>query len=56
MQCRSLFSDKQCVRIQETPDEIPEGETPYNLTAFAYDDLVDTVRPGDRIEITGIFR
>jgi DNA replication licensing factor MCM4 len=52
----SLFSDKQCVRIQETPDETPEGETPCHLMAFAYDDLVDMVRPGDRIEVTGIFR
>jgi DNA replication licensing factor MCM4 len=22
---RSLFSDKQLIRLQETPDEIPEG-------------------------------
>lgn len=42
---RSVYSDKQSIRIQETPDEVPEGETPFNLTAFAYDDLVDTVRP-----------
>eukprot|EP01034_Spumella_vulgaris_P029541 gene29539-36607_t len=51
-----LFTDKQMIRLQETPDEIPEGETPYTITLFAFDDLVDTVRPGDRIEITGIFR
>ena len=25
---RCLFMDKQMVRLQETPDEIPEGETP----------------------------
>ena len=53
---RSLFSDKQLIRIQETPDEIPEGETPCTLTCFAYDDLVDTVRPGDRVIITGVYR
>lgn len=41
---------------QETPDEIPEGETPTSLTLFAYDDLTDAVRPGDRIEVTGILR
>lgn len=41
------------IRLQETPDEIPEGETPYTLTIMAYDDLVDTVRPGDRIEVRG---
>ncbi len=53
---RSLFSDKQLIRLQETPDEVPEGETPFTVSLFAYDDLVDTVRPGDRIEITGIFK
>lgn len=53
---RCIFTDKQLVRLQETPDEVPEGETPYTVTLFAFDDLVDTVRPGDRVEITGIFR
>ena len=32
------------------------GETPHTVTVIAFDDLVDTVRPGDRIEVTGIFR
>lgn len=53
---RCVFTDKQMIRLQETPDEIPEGETPHTVTIFAFDDLVDTVRPGDRIEVTGIFR
>jgi DNA replicative helicase MCM subunit Mcm2 (Cdc46/Mcm family) len=50
------FTDKQLIRLQETPDEIPAGETPYTLTLFAYDDLVDSVRPGDRVIVTGIYR
>jgi DNA replication licensing factor MCM4 len=53
---RSLFADKQMVRIQETPNEVPAGETPASIVLFAYDDLVDAVRPGDRVEITGVFR
>lgn len=52
---RCLFTDKQLIRLQETPDEVPEGETPYTTSLFAYDDLVDTVRPGDRVEVTGVF-
>lgn len=48
---RCLFSDKQLVRVQETPDEIPEGETPQTVTIFAFDDLVDKVRPGNTILI-----
>lgn len=53
---RCLFMDKQMIRLQETPDEIPEGETPQAITLFGFQDLVDAVRPGDRVEVTGIFR
>lgn len=53
---RCTFADKQLIRLQETPDEVPEGETPHTITIFAFDELVDTVRPGDRIAVTGILR
>uniref|UniRef100_K3WYG0 DNA replication licensing factor MCM4 n=1 Tax=Globisporangium ultimum (strain ATCC 200006 / CBS 805.95 / DAOM BR144) TaxID=431595 RepID=K3WYG0_GLOUD len=53
---RCSFTDKQMVKMQETPDAIPEGETPYTVMLFAFDDLVDDVRPGDKVEVTGIYR
>eukprot|EP00605_Chrysophyceae_sp_TOSAG23-4_P001780 GSChrysophyteH1.ASY1.ANO1.1969.1 assembled CDS len=53
---RCSFTDKQMIRLQEMSDEVPEGETPYTVTLFAFDDLVDSVRPGDRLEVTGCFR
>ncbi|GLE09705.1 hypothetical protein PINS_up021520 [Pythium insidiosum] len=53
---RCVFTDKQLVKMQETPDAIPEGETPYTVMLFAFDDLVDDVRPGDKVEVTGIYR
>jgi DNA replication licensing factor MCM4 len=43
-------------RAAEIVDAIPEGETPHTVILFNYDDLVDVARPGDRVEITGIFR
>lgn len=52
----SNFSDRQLLKLQETPELVPEGETPQNVAVCVYDDLVDAVRPGDRIEITGIYR
>merc|ERR1739848_344240 len=52
--CR--FSDKQLLKIQEAPELVPEGETPQNVMVCCYDDLVDQVRPGDRVEVTGIYR
>ena len=53
---RSLFSNKQLWRLQETPDKVPAGHTPASLSAFCFDDLVDSVQPGDKVELTGIFK
>ncbi|XP_022762300.1 DNA replication licensing factor MCM4 [Durio zibethinus] len=53
---RCRFADKQIVRLQETPDEIPEGGTPHTVSLLMHDKLVDAGKPGDRVEITGIYR
>eukprot|EP00747_Dinoflagellata_sp_TGD_P163328 gnl/TRDRNA2_/TRDRNA2_181893_c0_seq1.p1 gnl/TRDRNA2_/TRDRNA2_181893_c0~~gnl/TRDRNA2_/TRDRNA2_181893_c0_seq1.p1 ORF type:complete len:873 (-),score=176.23 gnl/TRDRNA2_/TRDRNA2_181893_c0_seq1:54-2672(-) len=50
------FGDKQLLKLQETPELVPEGETPQNVVICVYQDLVDQVRPGDRVEVTGIFK
>lgn len=42
--------------MQETPDSVPEGETPLNVGLCAYEDMVDKVKPGDRVEVVGIYR
>ena len=42
--------------MQENPNAIPEGETPHGVNMFAYDDLVDAAKPGDRVTITGIYK
>ena len=53
---RSLFKDKQMVRLQENPEDIPQGETPMTVSLCAFEDLVDVAKPGDRMEVTGIYR
>ena len=53
---RSLYADKQLIKLQESPENIPEGETPHSVQLFAFDDLVDVAKPGDRVEVTGILR
>ena len=45
------FTDKQIVRLQETPDEIPEGGTPHTVSLLMHDKLVDAGKPGDRVEV-----
>lgn len=51
-----LFSDRQYIKLQETPETVPDGETPQTVTLVVYEELVDAVKPGDRVEVTGIFR
>ncbi|KAL1541123.1 DNA replication licensing factor, mcm4 component [Salvia divinorum] len=53
---RCRFADKQVVRVQETPDDIPDGGTPHTVTLLMHDKLVDAGKPGDRVEVTGIYR
>ncbi|KAI9190498.1 MCM DNA helicase complex subunit [Blastocladiella emersonii ATCC 22665] len=53
---RCQFGSKQVAKLQETPDMIPDGQTPYTVTLNIYNDLVDAVKPGDRIAVTGVYR
>lgn len=53
---RSGFMDKQVIKLQETPDSVPAGQTPHSVSMCAYEDLVDLCKAGDRVEITGIFK
>ena len=50
---RSQFSDKQMVKLQESPDDMPPGQTPHTVLAYAHNDLVDAVQAGDRVTVTG---
>lgn len=52
---RSIFSDKQIIKMQEDPENIPEGATPQTITLHAFDNLVDVAKPGDRVQVTGIY-
>lgn len=53
---RCEFADKQVIKLQETPDNVPDGQTPHSVSLCAYDELVDVCKAGDRVEVTGIFR
>jgi len=45
---RSQFTDKQMIKMQESPDDMPAGQTPHTVIMYGYGDLVDSVQPGDR--------
>lgn len=37
-------------------DDIPAGQTPHTISLMCYNDLVDTVQPGERVTVTGVYR
>lgn len=53
---RCEFADRQVIRLQETPDAVPDGQTPHTVSLSVYDELVDVSKPGDRLVVSGIFR
>ncbi|XP_050352584.1 DNA replication licensing factor MCM4-like isoform X2 [Nymphalis io] len=53
---RSHFSDKQLVKLQEAPDDMPAGRTPATVSVLAHGALVEQVGAGERVAVTGVFR
>lgn len=53
---RCAFEDKQVIKLQETPDAVPAGQTPHSVSVCVYNELVDFCKAGDRVELTGIFK
>ncbi|MCC6039868.1 MAG: minichromosome maintenance protein MCM [Thermofilum sp.] len=53
---KSRFVDVQKFVLQEKPEELPPGQLPRSIEVVVRDDLVDTVRPGDRVTVVGFLR
>ncbi len=47
--------DSQTLKLQETPENVPNGEIPRHITLYMDRYLCDKIVPGNRVTVTGIY-
>jgi len=47
--------DSQTLKLQETPENVPNGEIPRHITLYTDRYLCDKIVPGNRVTVTGIY-
>ncbi|KAL5013410.1 hypothetical protein ScPMuIL_007680 [Solemya velum] len=52
---QTLYKNYQRLTIQESPGKVPPGRLPRSKDVILLDDLVDMCKPGDELEMTGIY-
>jgi len=51
----TLYGNYQKLAIQETPGSVPPGRVPRHKDIVLLADLIDIARPGEEVEVTGVY-
>ena len=50
------YKNTQTITIQEMPERTPVGFLPRSIDVVLEEDLIDKVKPGDRVEVVGYYK
>lgn len=53
---RTVYRNYQKLTLQESPGTVPAGRLPRQREVILLWDLIDSAKPGEEIEVTGIYR
>jgi DNA replication licensing factor MCM2 len=51
----TLYKNYQRITIQESPGKVPAGRLPRSKDSILLGDLCDSCKPGDEVELTGVY-
>lgn len=51
-----MYRNYQRVTLQEAPGTVPPGRLPRHREVILLADLVDVSKPGEEVEVTGIYK
>ena len=53
---KTLYRNYQRITLQEAPGTVPPGRLPRHREVILLADLVDVAKPGEEIEVTGVYK
>jgi DNA replication licensing factor MCM2 len=53
---QTVYRNYQKMTLQESPGSVPPGRLPRHREVIMLNDLIDSAKPGEEVEVTGIYR